>query len=189
MSSSVDIADFVQGLTRIPANLFTPERLHRYFADHPIEPESLASYVFYRDRGYTRNLIFRCELFELMTICWDIGQASTIHNHRDQNCWMAVPSGQLRVQNFRVLEQDRAHMTCRLEPSDCYEITSERPAEVDRDEPVHQVINPADNKVRAVSVHLYSRPFDTCEVYNLERGRFCDMPLTFYSEFGKVVAA
>jgi hypothetical protein len=36
-----------------------------------------------------------------MTICWEIGQASRIHNHRDQNCWMSAPIGRLKVQNFR----------------------------------------------------------------------------------------
>jgi cysteine dioxygenase len=67
-------------------------------------------------------------------------------------------------------------------------ITPEVPAEVDEREPVHQVINPAGSGKRAVSIHLYSRPFDTCEVYNLEKGRFCNMPLTFFSEYGRLVS-
>ena len=188
MTTTVDIEDFVRGLLRIPVNLFTHERVLGYFASNPIDPGSIGRYTFFKDHGYTRNLVHRADHFELMTICWDVGQASTIHNHRDQSCWMTVPSGRLRVQNYRVLEIDRDRRTCRLQASDSYDITPEHPAEVDEHEPVHQVINPAENGTRAVSVHLYSRPFDTCEVYNLEKGKYCDMPLTFFSEYGKPVA-
>lgn len=188
MTSTVGIDEFVQGLLRIPVNLFTHEHVLSYFASNPIDPDSIGRYTFFKDNGYTRNLVHRADHFELMTICWDVGQSSTIHNHRDQSCWMAVPRGQLRVQNFRVLEIDREMMTCRLERSDSFEITSDVPAEVDEHEPVHQVINPVESGRRAVSVHLYSRPFDTCEVYNLEKGKYCNMPLTFFSEYGKLVS-
>ncbi len=41
-----------------------------------------------------------------MTVCWEIGQHSRVHNHRDQNCWMSVPIGRLRVQNYRVEHRD-----------------------------------------------------------------------------------
>ena len=55
---------------------------------------------------YTRNLIDRTPLYELMAICWEVGQASSVHNHRDQNCWMAVPIGRLQVENFHLVRQD-----------------------------------------------------------------------------------
>ena len=55
---------------------------------------------------YTRNLIDKTPFYELLAICWEIGQVSSVHNHRDQNCWMAVPIGRLRVENYRVVFED-----------------------------------------------------------------------------------
>ena len=39
---------------------------------------------------------------------------------------------------------------------------------------------------RAVSVHVYSKPFDTCEVYQREKGTYADVPLFYTSEYGKL---
>ena len=147
---------------------------------------SFSSKLFFSPASYTRNLIFKNELLELIAICWDVGQASRIHNHRDQQCWMAVPIGQLKNQNYRVVARDPARQTCRLEPSRSFLITPESPLEVDQEEPVHQVLNLAEYGQRAVSLHLYSRPFNTCEVYSLEKGTYCDVPLYYTSEYGKL---
>jgi hypothetical protein len=121
-----------------------------------------------------------------MTICWEIGQASRIHNHRDQNCWMSAPIGRLKVQNFRVDDRDAARGTCRIIPTEIYEMDAAHPAYVNPLEPVHQVLNLAEFNQRAVSIHVYSKPFDTCEVYQRERGTYGDVPLHYTSEFGKL---
>jgi hypothetical protein len=39
---------------------------------------------------------------------------------------------------------------------------------------------------RAVSIHVYSKPFDTCEVYAKEKGTYGDVPLHYTSEYGKL---
>ena len=39
---------------------------------------------------------------------------------------------------------------------------------------------------RATSVHIYSRPFDTCEVYSVERGVYGDIQLSYWSTHGKL---
>lgn len=183
-TSLVGIEEFVQGLAALPA--FESERVNTYVRSHPVRPETLRPYLFFSPANYTRNLIFKNEQFELMAICWEVGQVSRIHNHREQQCWMAVPIGKLKNQNYRVLDRDPAKKTCRLEASNSFLITPTAPAEVDQAEPVHQVLNLAEFGERAVSLHIYSRPFDTCEVYSLEQGTYCDVPLFYTSEYGKL---
>ena len=39
---------------------------------------------------------------------------------------------------------------------------------------------------RAVSIHVYSKPFDTCEIYQREKGTYADVPLHYTSEYGKL---
>lgn len=185
----VAISDWVKELAAIPASDFTLGNVQDYIRGHAVRPETLEKYLFFSKGCYTRNLIFKNDVFECMTICWEIGQFSRIHNHRDQNCWMSAPIGRLKVQNFRVEDRHSAddHCgTCKLVATDIYEMDAAHPAYVDPLEPVHQVLNLAEYKQRAVSVHVYSKPFDTCEVYLKDQGTYSDVPLHYTSEYGKL---
>ena len=177
-----------QGSGRHSRAEFTLENVQDYILAHAVRPETLDKYLFFSKGSYTRNLIFKNDVFECMAICWEIGQASRVHNHRDQNCWMSAPIGRLRVQNFRVDERDAAHGTCHLVPTDIYDMDAAHPAHVNPLEPVHQVLNLPEFNQRAVSIHVYSKPFDTCEVYQREKGTYADVPLHYTSEYGKLNA-
>jgi cysteine dioxygenase len=180
------IADWVSGLAAIPEREFTLQNVQDYIVAHVVRPETLDKYLFFSKGNYTRNLIFKNEVFECMAICWEIGQASRVHNHRDQNCWMSAPIGRLRVQNFRVNERDAALGTCHILPTDTYDMDAAHPAYVNPLEPVHQVLNLPEFNQRAVSIHVYSKPFDVCEIYQRERGTYADVPLHYTSEYGKL---
>lgn len=185
-TQTVSVQEFIRGLEAIPGTQFEPRTVYDYVAAHAIAPSSLRAYLFFTPGAYTRNLIFKNDLFEVLALCWEVGQGSHIHNHRDQHCWMAVPIGKLENQNFRVLDRNHKEQTCRLEPSTSVLITPTAPLAVDMDEPVHQVRNRAEYQARAVSIHIYSRPFDTCEVYSLEHGKYYDVKLCYTSEYGKL---
>ena len=178
------IVDWVKGLVAIPERDFSLEIVQDYIVRHAVRSETLEKYCFFSKGNYTRNLIFKNELFECMTICWEIGQASRIHNHRDQNCWMSAPIGRLKVQNFRVEEKDAARSTCKIAPTEIYEMDATNPVHVNPLEPVHQVLNLPEFKRRAVSIHVYSKPFDTCEIYRRDEGTYRDVPLFYTSEYG-----
>lgn len=152
-----------------------------------VDFESLAPYVHYLDNGYTRNLIYKDERVEVLALCWRPGNASSIHNHRDQQCWMLVPKGKLLNQNYLVHDRDPAKGTCRLEESSSLLITAEAPMAVDPEEPVHQVRNLREFGSDAVSLHIYSNPFDTCEVYCPDKGIYRDVKLSYWSKHGVLV--
>jgi cysteine dioxygenase len=187
--AQLSISDWVKNLAAIPAQDFSLENVQNFVIQHHVRPDSLEKYLYFSKGCYTRNLIFKNDLFECMTICWEVGQFSRIHNHRDQNCWMSAPIGRLKVQNFRVEDRHSSadHSgTCRLVPTDIYEMNSSNPVYVNPLEPVHQVLNLAEYNQRAVSIHIYSKPFDSCEVYQLEKGTYGDVPLHYTSEYGKL---
>src|SRR5262245_20296106 len=182
--STRTIQDLVDGLCRIPAASFSRERVLLEIGRTVLDPDSLKSFLFFRRSHYTRNLIHRNDLFEVVAIGWEPGQASAIHNHRGQECWMGVPIGRLMVRNYRLHEKDETARTCRLQPSDSYVMDPYHPAAIDPEQPIHAVLNLAEHACRAVSVHVYSRPFDSCEVYQLELGRYHEVPLGYTSRFG-----
>lgn len=182
----VPIDQFVAGLCAIPEEHFRPGEVYDYLKSNPVDRHSLTPYLYFSKNHYTRNLIFKNELFALIAICWETGQSSQIHNHHNQNCWMTIPIGRLRVQNYHVIEQNQGTGYCRLEPADAMDVHQLLPAEVDPSEPVHQVLNLAEFNERAVSLHIYSRPFERCLVYSLETNQYREIPLHYTSEYGKL---
>jgi len=183
------VDDFVVRLRQLPAPAFDDiAQVLRFLQENPVDPSTLGRYLYWDARHYTRNLIDRTELYELIAICWDIGHVSSIHNHRDQNCWMAVPTGRLMVQNYRVLEQDLKRGTCRLQKTDALQMNREHPCGVDPHAPVHKVYNPREFDERAVSLHVYSRPFDSCDVYSEEQQSCGTVGLSYTSMYGKRMA-
>ena len=186
LRSAVGMNEFVSALRQFPASSFdtTPEILG-FVREHPVRPETIDPYLCWDNQHYTRNLIEKTELFELVAICWEVGQQSSIHNHDQQNCWMAVPIGRLRVQNYRTLLEDVKAGRCDIEPSDMVEMNSANPVAVNPREPVHKVFNPREFGTRAVSLHIYSRPFDHCVVYSEEQHTCGIIKLSYTTQFGK----
>src|SRR5664279_5305838 len=168
-TQKVSVQQFVEALRKLKEDDFTGVKgTLRYLRENSVDPESLTPYLFWNAQHYTRNLIDKTELYELLAICWEVGMGSSIHNHKDQHCWMAAPVGRLSVCNYRVIEEDLATQHCNIVPTNVVEITATNPVAVDPLNPVHDVRNSREFGDRAVSLHLYSRPFDCCVVYSVE---------------------
>ncbi|MGB7584562.1 MAG: cysteine dioxygenase family protein, partial [Terriglobales bacterium] len=186
LSKQVSIEDFVAGLRKFPEPAFSgTQHILSFLEQTPVTPDTLERYLTWDGQHYTRNLIDKTPLYELMAICWEVGQISSVHNHKDQNCWMAVPIGKLLVENYRVIEQDLDKGVSRLEATDTVEMNPARPCAVDPLEPVHRVLNPKEFNQRAVSLHVYSRPYDSCVVYSPEQGTCGEIKLHYTTEYGK----
>ena len=104
---------------------------------------TLERYLAWDLQHYTRNLIDHTDLYDLMAICWEIGQVSSIHNHKGQNCWMSVPVGRLVVQNYRVIFESVEEHRCEIVPIDSVEMNAQRPVGVNPEHPVHSVCESA----------------------------------------------
>jgi cysteine dioxygenase len=186
LSKQVPIQDFVLELRKYQEAAFTcTDEILKFLESMPVAPDTLTSYLTWDRQHYTRNLIDKTPLYELIAICWEVGQGSSVHNHRDQNCWMAVPVGRLLVENYRVISQNLEEGTCTLETAETLEMNPLCPCAVDPLEPVHRVYNPREFNQRAVSLHVYSRPFDTCVVYSPEQGTCGEIKLHYNTEYGR----
>lgn len=180
----VTIGEYVAEVRKFPEEAFADvQRLREFQRRFLIRPATLAPYLFWDTQHYTRNLIDKTPLYEL-AICWEVGQASSIHNHAGQNCWMAAPIGRLHVQNYRTLGEDLERGTCRIEATELLEMNVGSPAAVDPDNPVHKVFNPREYGERAVSIHIYSRPYGSCIVYSEDHRTCGEIKLVNTSEYG-----
>jgi cysteine dioxygenase len=187
-ATQLSLDQFVAALHKFPAPAFQgTDQILAFLQSNTIVPESIEPYLTWDRQHYTRNLIDKTPLYELIAICWEIGQASSVHNHRDQNCWMVVPIGRLLVGNYHLVSQDLDRGQCQLEPTNTVEMNPTHPCAVDPNDPVHRVYNPRDFNCRAVSLHIYSRPFDSCIVYSPEQGTCGEIKLHYNTEYGRPV--
>ena len=184
--TTVTIDQLVSGLREFSDDEFVCEPVYEYLSAHQIDTDSLQKYIHWSPKFYTRNLVYKDERFEMMAICWDKGQVSRVHNHWDQRCWMMVPVGKLLGQNFGIEEIDESRGYCKLYETNNFELTKCLPARVDLEEPIHQVLNLAEYDERAVSIHIYSKPYDRCISYCRDTDTFKEVQLFYTSVGGKL---
>ena len=194
------VADFIAGLRELERDWITRDRVADYMRSMHLRAEALRDFVWWRDSFYTRNLIFRDELFEVMAICWAPGQKTAIHTHNGQLGWMTVAQGEVSTHEFRhdscnaPENQQVVNIDClggatelhieRLRTIVCTEPTgSETPmVTVDKVQTIHQIQNTG--RVGCVSLHVYSKPFDSCIAFDLEKQRCYRRTLSYYSKGG-----
>ena len=196
----VPVGEYVDHLKSFEREPITRDRVLEFCLETAVEPGTLDRYVHFRDDTYTRNLIFRDDAIELMAVCWKPGQRTVIHTHNGQLGWMAVQQGHLAVVNYKYLgcnaadNQNVSGLDClagateldldRREVQECY--PGGPVNTVDKTQTIHQVV--LSGKEAGISLHIYSRPIDSCVAFDLEAKHCYRRQLTFYSRYGQVVA-
>jgi cysteine dioxygenase len=186
---TVQIDNLIGGLKSIHDDEFTCDNVYQFLGDNPIDVDSITRYFFWNPSFYTRNLIYKDDRFEMLAICWEAGQQSAVHNHAEQKCWMTVPVGRLKGQNFGVVEADESRNYCKLVETESFELANCLSAKVELEEPIHQILNLAEFGERAVSIHIYSKPFNRCLSYCRDTDTFKEVELCYTSIGGKLLSS
>lgn len=127
-------------------------------------------------RRYTRTLLHKSDLFEILVLHWSSGCSSAIHDHGGALCWLTVASGAMRVENY--VRRDGG--TTPGYASIALEGREELPAgAVDHrqdDVHLHRCIA-ADGP--AVTLHVYATPIDSFNTFD-ERSQTCSQVTSSY---------
>ena len=198
LRTSVD--DFIAGLKSFEPGIISKEAVRKYVDSMRLSAEALRPYTFFNDEIYTRNLIFKDKLFEVMAICWRPGQKTAIHTHNGQLGWMSIAQGEVAVHNYKYVacncpeNQNVVGMDClggashieldRLATDDCAE--SSPIYCVDKLQSIHQIENQDTAKSGCVSLHIYSLPIESCIAFDLKNQRCFRRTFNYYSQYGKV---
>jgi cysteine dioxygenase type I len=203
MRNLISIDDFANGLRSFERGIITRDNVLDYCASVQISDSSLTPYLYFDEKFYTRNLIYRDDLFEVMAICWEPGQKTAVHTHNGQICWMIPQWGDLGVVDYRWLgcdhpeNQNVVGLDC-LAGSDHTRLEVVRETEAcaggpvitaDKLQTIHRLYNLSDHLVRgerAVSIHVYSRPIDSCVAFDMERNQCYRRQLGYFSKFGEI---
>jgi len=145
--------------------------------------EDWCKYEHWDNHKYTRNLVHKGNgKFNLIMLCWNTGQASSIHDHAGAHCFMKLMHGKLQEDLYPCDEHVKEGepmvpcQTCEAVEGDvCY---------ISDEVGLHRVSNPSHTE-GAVSLHLYSPPFQFCKSYCDRQGIARKSgAMTFHSEYG-----
>ncbi len=170
--------DIYADLEKDPTGPGVPELLGAYIAKN----DDWKMYRIFDDGFYARNLVEVNDLFELIVICWQAGQASPIHNHAGQHCWMAILEGTIEETHYQTPAADHSGP---LAPSAVHSYETGAVGYINDDIALH-VIRPTQDAL-GVSLHLYSRPIETCNIYCPDTGEIRPRRVSYHSIEGKRV--
>ena len=150
-------------------------------------PESEWSKYAHADlsKKYTRNLISTDdESYTLLLLVWNANVESPIHDHPCDGCWMKVLEGDVTEARFKLRsssddetgDNDTAYSDSNLDNLVCTHneaYSMDQIAYVNDSIGLHKVCNPSKTE-RAVTLHLYSPPFQSCKLWTNNSGKGCD---------------
>ncbi len=194
------VDDLIEGLKKFEHDLITKDAVLEFMQATRVSCEALRPFTFYSDNFYTRNLIYRDRLFEVMIICWKPGQKTAVHTHNGQLGWMAIAQGEVAVHNYKYLScntpgnQNVVGIDClggasHIELERCgTELCGDdgRISTVDKLQTIHQIENTAPAASGCISLHVYSLPIESCIAFDLEKQHCYRRTLRYFSRYGKV---
>ncbi|QQS45421.1 MAG: cysteine dioxygenase family protein [Acidobacteriota bacterium] len=201
MRPLIQIDSFIEKLRGFETGIITRDGILDFCSSVQITDSSLAPYIHFDEKFYTRNLIYRDDLFEVMTICWQPGQKTAVHTHNGQLCWMIPQSGNLAVVDYKWMgcdhpeNQNVVGIDC-LAGSDHTKVEVVREVQAcaggpvltaDKLQTIHRLYNLSRTRERAVSIHIYSRPIDSCVAFDMEKNQCYRRQLAYFSKFGEIV--
>ena len=147
-----------------------------YLQNFNLSERNHKQYSFFDNRYYTRNLIFRDEHFEIILLCWGPGQIAPIHGHEGEKCWMRIESGALQICNYKLDSINPLELTM-------ISLTKGEVGYLDGPAEIHSVENVYNEP--AISLHVYAKPFDKCDIYDLNEGVIRKTELLYDSMYKK----
>ena len=138
----------------------------------------LKPYATWSPQCYTRNCLARSQKYELILLCWDIGAKAPIHGHGGEDCWVYQVQGtveEIRFEQDAGILKETNRMT--LIPGKLTYMN---------DRMGYHTIGNISNQ-RAMTLHIYASPIDTCKVYNDKKDCFEIKEMSYHTFKGNEV--
>jgi len=184
------------------------EKLHALFADTHVNVEEVQElmeshvpvasewekYAHFDPHRYTRNLVDTGNgKFNLILLCWGEGMGSGVHDHANAHCWMKVMDGTLSEKLYDWPTSDSDGSSRNNMDTDSFQAMTPRVvneykagevAYINDTIGLHRVENNSHSE-RAVSLHLYSPPFEMCQSFDERTGKSSKCRVVFWSKYGE----
>ncbi|MBP6574450.1 MAG: cysteine dioxygenase family protein [Flavobacteriales bacterium] len=134
-----------------------PKAFESILARYAVPSRDLEPYFRWNSRHYTRTCINRNDDFELLVICYEPGQRTSIHDYDSQMAWIHPVMGEVVEERFTPVEGDGIKLAreIHLHPGSIEPITD--------GSSIHRFTNRGPD--RAVTLNLYAKPMSKWRVY------------------------
>ena len=112
------------------------------------EGEDWKEFEIYHPDHYSRNMVMKNNLLEIVVLCWKPGQGCMPHDHPDNGCLLTVVKGKLK-ENTYLYDGDKQFIRKTI-------VYRGMTGYKEGKQVLHSVFN--HTNLRAVSIHLYSPP-------------------------------
>lgn len=129
------------------------------------------NYESWSSEKYTRNCMYKDEQFELLLLCWDEGQETSIHDHDGEDCWVYLLNGKMEevlysCENSNYLKKESTQF---MQPRQL-SFMNDRIG-------YHKLRNCF--KGKSMSLHLYAKPIEQCSFYCDKTKQFIERKLKY----------
>lgn len=129
---------------------------------YAVPSRDLEPYFRWNSRHYTRTCIHRNEDLELLVICYEPGQRTSIHDYDSHTAWIHPVIGEVVEERFKLAHDGHLQRTAQVHhhAGDLNKITE------------GQAIRRFSNHgpERAVTINLYAKPLSSWRVYDERTG-------------------
>jgi cysteine dioxygenase len=123
-----------------------------------IERKSLSKYENWSTVNYLRNGIYKEERFEIILLCWEKGQETTVHCHGGEECWMYLIEGELE-EIFYAKDANN-----NLTQTKSQKLFVSNSSYINDLLGLHKLKNSFEG--RSLSLHIYAKPISECSFYD-----------------------
>lgn len=144
-----------------------------------LDPAEFSSLSFWSKEHYTRNCVARNEHYELLLLCWEPHQATPVHCHGEQECWVYGVQGNIEEVRYQPRNGKKLEEVSRgkLGKNDLAYMVDEMG--------YHTLENLDDT--RSMTLHLYMDPIEKCRIFDLKTGDYVWKELHYYSLEGQLL--
>ena len=160
MRGDVSLSELITFL-QSHCSVINPAKMQDLLDRLVVTTEEIRRHALFSEKRYARNLVYKDRQFEIMIMCWNAGQRSSIHDHAGSLGGIRILQGELT----ECLFGRAANGMIKSVSSTDYAIEGTR---VEETSLIHQISNLQAGNGRAVSVHIYIPPLVRMNVYSLE---------------------
>ena len=141
------------------------------FKNLELNAEEIATFQNWSDDTYMRNGIYKDDSFELILICWEEGQETTIHCHGGEECWIFLIEGEVQEVFYSLDESNK------LITNGARSLYKNQDSYINDSIGYHKLKNNV--KGRTMSLHLYAKPIENCTYYDEVSEKFIKKHLSY----------
>lgn len=152
----------LEELARILDGVLLPEAYGTAMQRVAISPAVLEPLCLWNPRQYSRQCLHRTHSHELLLICYEPGQRTSIHDYDSQSAWIKPVLGQVVEERFGLAPDGS------LVRQGMQVLSTGRLEHLGGEGVIHRHSNPGPG--RAITLNLYARPIRRWRVYDERTG-------------------